>query len=135
MNHKIKSNSLQNDTYIIVCKLEECIPKGIILYYSLVSLLNMLISDKEKIDSFPFFSLLKKNELLYIRFFRGLMGLGVYVPQPEWIERHFSRPLPRPVRPLNMSRIANYSQEKLSQPKIQNRRNFVAEYYRQKSPK
>jgi hypothetical protein len=135
MNRKFKINCLQNDTYIIVSKLEESIPKGIILYYSLVFILDRLFSDKEKFASFPFFSFLKKIKLLYRRFFGGLRGLGVYTPHSEGFEGDFLRPVQRPARPPNMSIITNYSQEKLSRPKIQNRRNFVAEYYRQKSSK
>jgi hypothetical protein len=134
MNHKFKTNSLQNGVYIIVCKLGECIPKGIISYYPLVSILDRLFSGKEILDSFLFFSLLKKIELLYSLFFNGLTGLKVLFPVPEDFEGDFLRPLPRPLRPQVMSKNINYSQEKLSQPKIQNRRNFVAEYCRRKPP-
>jgi hypothetical protein len=131
MSNNFKTNYLQNNTYIIVCKLGENIPKGIISYYSLVSVLDRAFRDKEIFDSFLFFSLLKKIELLYSLFFSGLAGLGVYAPQSEGVESDFSRPLPRPLRPTMMSRTAHYSQEKLSRPKIKNSRNFVAEYYRQ----
>jgi hypothetical protein len=117
-----------------MCKLEESIPEGIIVYYPLVSLLNKTFSEKRFFDSFLFFSLLKKNELLYSLFFSGLTGLKVLPSLSEGFEECFSRPLPRPLRPQLMSKTAYYSQEKLSRPKIQNRRNFVAEYYRQKSP-
>jgi hypothetical protein len=117
MNHNFKLNYLQNDTYIVVSKMEESIPKGIILYYSLVFILCRLLSDKEKFAGFPFFSFLKKIELLYMRFFSGLTGLKVLFPLSQGFRGTFLRPLPRPLRPQAGSKIAttvkkNYHDQK-----------------------
>jgi hypothetical protein len=130
MNHKFESNSLQNDAYIIICILGESIPKGIIVYYPLVSLLNKTFSERCFFDSFLFFSLLKKFKLLYSLFFNGPSGPVGPSAQAEALEACFLGPLTGPVGPLNLSTIDNCSQEKLSEAQIQNRRNFVAEYYR-----
>jgi hypothetical protein len=117
MSDKFKLNHLQNDTYIIVSKMGEGIPKGIILYYSLVFILSSSFSDKEKFADFPFFSFLKKIELLYTRFFRGLTGLKVLFPLPEGLHDTFLSPLPRPLRPQAGSKTATTVKKKLSQQK------------------
>jgi hypothetical protein len=134
MLNKFKISSLQKTTGHVSCKMGESIPKGIILYYHLVSILDRLFSSKENFDSFLFFSLLKKNEFIKTCFFRSPTSPSVPYPQPEALEACFLGLVTGLVGLELYQKAHHYSQEKLSQPKIQNRRNFVAEYYRQKSP-
>lgn len=124
---KFKISTIQNNDDYIECKLGKSIPKGIIIYYSLVFIIYASILDKnvkKLFLDFSFFSFSKNLNYLNICFFRGLTGLGVYALDYEALKRSFSRPLVRPLRPQPMSKTTHYSQIKLSQLKIQNSENF-----------
>jgi hypothetical protein len=67
---KTQNNSLQNNKHHILCKLGRSIPKGIIVYYPLVSILKGSSLDKKAFDSFLFFFFLKKKNSKHL-FFSG----------------------------------------------------------------
>jgi hypothetical protein len=76
-----------------------------------------MFSDKEKFADFPFFSFLKKIELLYSRFLSGPSGPVGPCARTEWMETYFLGPLTGPVGPLNILKITITVKKKLSQQK------------------
>ncbi|GHU24728.1 hypothetical protein FACS189472_17760 [Alphaproteobacteria bacterium] len=98
MNKNITENFktiyLQSDIYYVSCKLEESIPKGIIVYYPLVSFIYAFFW-KISFDKLSFFSILKKIKKTYTLFFAGLLGLLVLSNKINGLEVDF-KTKPRP---------------------------------------
>jgi hypothetical protein len=134
MTKKNKKVGLSNNLQHILCKLDECIPKGIILYYPLVSILNRDFSDKKVFDNFLFFSFLKKTDYLYIRFFGCPGWLDVPTPQSEELQPSFwGQPVGRAGLQHHLKNH-NYCQIKLFHSENQKSENSMSKYCRQKPP-